>query len=90
MMRESLYSLTPEQILFICEECGKTEDELFAMDDDELYSDVYDTMCDIEIAEIPSSDDENESERCRLASEIVTELGNALAKAEGIYGEDEE
>lgn len=89
-MTEVLNELTEEQIEFICNECSITEDELFAMDDDELYSGVYDVMCDIEIAEIPSSDDEDESERCRLASEIVTELGNALAKAEGIYDEDEE
>ena len=63
-MTEVLNELTEEQIEFICNECSITEDELFAMDDDELYSGVYDVMCDIEIAEIPSSDDEDESERC--------------------------
>lgn len=46
-------------------------------------------MCDIEIAEL-SGDDEPESERCKMASGIVTVLGNALAKEEGFYDQQDE
>ena len=54
-----------------------------------MYDHVYDVMCDIELAEIPD-DDSEESERCAMASDIVTELGNALAKEQGIYDEEDE
>lgn len=53
-MREVLNKLTGEQIQFICQECSTTKDELFNMDEDQLYERVYDKMCDIEIAETPS------------------------------------
>ncbi|MCD8343338.1 MAG: hypothetical protein LUC19_02995 [Oscillospiraceae bacterium] len=59
------------------------------MDDDELYDSVYDIMCDIEIAEL-GGDDEPESERCEMASDIVTILGNALAEEEGFYDQQDE
>ena len=87
-MGEGRKELTEEQIRFICEECDITEKELFDFDDDELYDRVYEVMCEIEIAEIPDND-EPEGERCILASDIVTALGNALAKAEG-WVQDEE
>ena len=76
-MKEVLKDLTEEQIGFICKECGISEDELLAMDDDTLYDKVYDVMCDIECAETPSSN-EPLSERCAMASELVTVLGNTL------------
>ncbi len=44
---------------------------------------------DIEIAEL-GGDDEPESERCEMASGIVTVLGNALAKEEGFYNQQDE
>jgi len=89
-MVEAAKELSDAQIQFICEECEITKDDLFHMDEDTLYDAVYDTMCEIEIAEIPSSDDEPESERCIMASDIVTLLGNALAKSEGFYDEQDE
>lgn len=46
-----------------------------------LYDKVYDPMCDIEIAEIPS-DDSEETEHCRKVSEIVTVMGNKFAVEE--------
>lgn len=46
-------------------------------------------MCEIEIEEIPRTDEEEESERCRLASEIVTILGNSFAEANGLIEEEE-
>ncbi len=88
-MREALYELTAEQIEFICDECEISEEELFALDEDALYDRVYDVMCDIELAEIPA-DNSEESERCEMASDIVTELGNALAKEQGIFDEPDD
>ena len=78
-MREALKELSAEQIGFICKECSISKDELFAMDDDTLYDEVYDVMCDIEIDEIADGED---TERCEMASSIVTELGNTLAEKE--------
>lgn len=40
-MVEVLKDLTKEQIEFICKECKVSESELFAMDDDMLYT----TLC---------------------------------------------
>ena len=76
-MREVLKDLTGEQIEFICKECGITDEELHAMDDDMLYEQVYDVMCDIECAETPSSN-EPLSDHCQMAADLVTILGNTL------------
>lgn len=88
-MKEALDKLTAEQIDFICAECQISKEELFTLDEDALYDRVYDVMCDIELTEIPA-DDSEESERCEMASDIVTELGNALAKEQGTYDEEDE
>lgn len=76
-MKNALKELTPEQIKFICEECGIEEDALFEMNDDDIYDKVYDVMCDIECAETPV-DDTPITDRCQMASDIVTVLGEAL------------
>lgn len=76
-MSEVIRKLTKKQIKFICEECGITEDQLFAMDEDALYDEVYDVMCDIECAETPASN-EPLSEHCAMAADLVTILGNTL------------
>lgn len=76
-MIEVLKELSKEQVDFICQECKITKDELNTFDDDELYDKVYDAMCDIECAEAPR-DEEEESERCTIASDIVTLLGNTI------------
>lgn len=86
-MVEAAKELSDAQIHFICRECNITKDQLMQMDEDTLYDVVYDAMCDIEIAEVPSFDDEPESDRCIMASDIVTLLGNALAMSEGYYDE---
>ena len=88
-MKEVLDKLTAEQIDFICAECQISKEELFTLDEDALYDRVYDVMCDIELTEIPA-DNSEESERCEMASDIVTELGNALAQEQGIYDEEDE
>lgn len=76
-MIEALKTLEQEYIDFICNECVITEDELFSLDEDSVYDIVYDLMCDIEIAETPSSNVPI-SERGKLAEYIVTELGNTI------------
>jgi hypothetical protein len=81
-MKQALQELSPEQIKFICDECSVTEERLREMDDDELYTDVYDKMCDIEIDEVCGSEDGEDTERCALASDIVTILGNSLLDEE--------
>lgn len=78
-MSEALKDLTKEQIDFICKECNLTEEQLLAMDEDTLYDEVYDVMCDIECAETPSGNEEM-SEHCSMAAELVTILGNTIAE----------
>lgn len=85
-MVEARKILSEEQIKFICVECNISQDELMQLDEDGLYDIVYEKMCDIEIAEVPI-DDTPESDRCIIASDIVTILGNALAMSEGYYEE---
>ena len=77
------------QIRFICQELKITENELFYMKEEQL-SDVYDTMCDIEASEISLHIDEELPLRGKLASEIVTLWGNALAEMNGWIEEDEQ
>lgn len=88
-MREALKNLGAKEISFICKECSLDENRLFAMDDDTLYDVVYETMCNIEVEEVCKSDGEKDSERCEIASDIVTALGNALAEEEGFVNEDD-
>ena len=84
-MREAIYELSQEQIEFICLECSITEDELFSMDDEQIEEIVYETMCDIEIEEVTDGPD---NERCTLASDIVTILGNTIPRDNGYWDED--
>lgn len=86
---EALRELTGTQVDFICSEFGTTKDELFLKDED-FIGELYDDLCDIEIAEIPVGDDEVESDRCKLASAIVTVLGNAIAEDRGYFDETAE
>lgn len=83
-MVEVLNELKKEQIEFICKECGITEEQLFAMDEDTLYDSVYDVMCDIECAETPDGN-EPLSEHCAMASELVTILGNTIPADESEF-----
>lgn len=76
-MINALRQLEAEYIEFICSECNLTTDELFALDNDKLYDQVYDLMCDIECAETPT-DNTPITLRCSMASDIVTILGNTL------------
>lgn len=77
-MKEVLNQLSKEQIEFICDECSVTEEYLMGMDEDTLYDEVYEKMCDIEIDEVFDRDGEEDTKRCSMASDIVTLLGNTL------------
>jgi translation initiation factor 2 beta subunit (eIF-2beta)/eIF-5 len=50
------------------------------MSDEDLYDKVFEKMCDIEIDTIPDDEYEEESDRCKMASDIVTLLGNSIPR----------
>ena len=75
-MRNVLRSMSDPQISFICKECNLSKDDLFGLSDEDLYSKVFDVMCDIETDEACEHDEE--TERCAMASDIVTALSAAL------------
>ena len=87
--KKGVEELRDEHFSFIEKEFGITAEEIFRFDDDELDEKVYEPLCEIEIEEIPRTDEEEESERCRLASEIVTILGNSFAEANGLIEVEE-
>ena len=80
-----LEDMTETQVNFICDELEIEEDLLLNAEEDEL-EDIYYILCDIEISEIPDDDSEI-SDRCKLASDIVTLWGNAIAEEEGYLEE---
>ena len=67
-----------EDIFLVLDDNGVWNKEGHWMTEDELYDNVYDVMCDIELEETPDDGGE-ESERCKMAVSIVTLLGNVLA-----------
>lgn len=77
-MRDVIQDLTEEQLDFISCECGLDKNEIVNLSEDELYDKVYEKLCDIEIETIPEDDEEEESERCKMASDLVTKFGNSL------------
>lgn len=89
-MKAALNKLSREQIEFICSECSITEDELFSMDDEMLYDEIYEKMCNIEIDEVCAHDGDDETERCSIASDIVTILGNAIAEEDGYFEQEKD
>lgn len=85
IFRSAIHNLTQPQIAFICNERSLSKEQLFSMTEEEL-DDVYEAMCEIEITETPESGEL--SDRCKLASDIVTVMGNALAEAMDWLDED--
>ncbi len=77
-----------EHFDFIETELGISPDEILDFTDEEMNERIYEPMCDIEIVEIPK-DDSEESNRCVIASDIVTILGNSMAEANGWLDEDD-
>ena len=76
-LKNAIRELTDVQIDFICAEVKIDKDTLFSMSEDELDG-VYDIMCDIEVEEVINNNYGDDTERCILASDIVTFLGNAF------------
>lgn len=80
--------LSQVQLDFIEVEIGVDKEAIEKMSDQE-FSDLYDTICDIEVEETMKSEDEGTepSEREKMAENIVTLLGNELYSQEDDEGE---
>ena len=76
------YILSPEQISFICDEFHLTQEELFAQNETESDR-LYDMLGDIEAEETMRALDSELSGRGKIVEEIITRLGNELARREG-------
>ena len=79
-MREALKEMTEKQIMFICEECNLSEIDLFELDEGDVYSLIFEKMCEIEIDEVCSKIGDEDTERCEIASDIVTVLSNTIPR----------
>ncbi len=79
--------LEDEHFVFIQAELGITPEKVFSFTDEEVNERIYEPMCNIEIEET-LKDDEEETERGFIASDIVTILGNSMAEANGWIEED--
>lgn len=86
-MVEVIQKLDSVAVGFICEECSITPEALYAMDEDTVYDVVYETMCDIECAETPSSN-EPLTWHCAMAADLVTILGNTIDVGEEAASDD--
>ncbi len=86
VIKNAAKRMTMEQLNFIMSEFGVTKDEISSWNE-EKWEEVYDALCDIELAEI--TPDGEESPRCKLATELVTLFGNEIAVDEDVYDEDE-
>lgn len=75
--------LSNAQLRFIEAELGIRSEQIRGMSDDAI-DDMYDKLCDIEIAETAVSENSGEaySLRGRMAEGIVTAVGNALYRPE--------
>ena len=80
--------LSQVQLDFIEVEVGVDKEAIEKMSD-QKFSDLYDTICDIEVEETMKSEDEGTepSEREKMAENIVTLLGNELYSQEDDEGE---
>lgn len=80
--------LSQVQLDFIEVETGADKEAIEKMSDQE-FSDLYDTICDIEVEETMKNEDEGvePSEREKMAENIVTLLGNELYAQEDDEGE---
>lgn len=79
-MKQVISNLSEEQNKFIQTEFNISEEELKSMTDDEIYERIYDPCCVIEEVEtVATIDDDSElSDRGRIASDIVTLLGETI------------
>ncbi|MCR5353815.1 MAG: hypothetical protein K6D98_05870 [Clostridiales bacterium] len=72
---------------FLTEEFGFSKENIEEFTDEEMNDKIYEPLCDIETSETPT-DDSPLPERCKLVSEIVTTLGNSIAKFNGWLDEE--
>lgn len=82
------HSLSPEQIAFICNEFHLTQEELFTQSEEESDR-LYDMLGDIEVEETMKFLDSELSVRGNMVEEIITQLGNELARCEGYLDNEE-
>ena len=86
VIKNTVKNMTAEQLDFIMSEFGVTKDEIYSWSEDK-WDEVYDALCDIELDEL--TPDGEESPRCKMATDLVTMIGNEIATDQGIYDEDE-
>ena len=79
-MINAVKEMNKQQIEFIEKEFGIDSDSLTVLDEDKIYEKIYDPCCVIEEVETVATLDDNTelSERGKIASEIVTLLGNEI------------
>ena len=78
-MKEQLKKLSKESLKFLEDSFGIHVDELDSFTE-EQYDELYDRLCDIEVEEKIKADDEPLSDRGRMASDLVTILGEVCAQ----------
>lgn len=87
VLQETISKMTETQIEFICSESNITAEELRTASEEKL-DEIYDLLCDIECEETP---DEGElSHRGKLAVDLVSLMGNAIAESEGYLDKQDE
>ena len=78
-MKEQLKKLSKESLKFLDDSFGIHGDALDSFTE-EQYDELYDRLCDIEVEETINADDEPLSDRGRMASDLVTILGEVYAQ----------
>jgi len=86
VMREAFNQLDQEAVAFLYNEFELSANDFQAMTEDEL-DDLYDQLCDIEIAETPS-DNSPLTKRGKMVESIVTIVGNYFSEKLG-YDDNE-
>ena len=81
-MDNLLIGLSNKQIEFIAKECGISKENVEKASNDEAYG-FYDVMCDIEIEETCKAEDDDLSDRGKMAEEIVTLIGEKIRIVNG-------
>ena len=86
VLQKAMHLLTKRQLDFIAAELKVNRETLLQAEEEQL-DEIYDILCDIEAEETPLGD-EPLSERCKIVSDIVTILGNEIAKDEGLLDQE--
>ena len=86
VLQKTLREMTERQKKFICDEFRITEDDLMNSTEEELDA-IYDGLCEIEIEETVPGE---LTDRGKIAEDLVTLMGLAIAKDEGYLDEDDD